>query len=55
MDQTAPFAEPEVPISADSSPIHRTKGDVRQRALVRAAFEVISERGLEGLDRKSVV
>ena len=54
MEQAASFARPEVPVSADSSPIHRTKGDERQRALVQAAFEVIAERGLEGLRTREI-
>jgi AcrR family transcriptional regulator len=54
MEQTVPFEQPAAPISADSSPIHRTRGDERQRALVQAAFEIIAERGLEGLRTREI-
>lgn len=54
MGQTVPFEQPAAPASADVSPIHRTRGDERQRALVQAAFEVIAERGLEGLRTREI-
>jgi AcrR family transcriptional regulator len=54
MEQTVPFEQHMAPVSADSSLIHRTKGDERQRALVQAAFEVIAQRGLEGLRTREI-
>jgi AcrR family transcriptional regulator len=54
LEQLVPFEKPAVTISADGSPIHRTKGDERQRALVQATFDVIAERGLEGLRTREI-
>jgi AcrR family transcriptional regulator len=54
MEQTLPFEQPAAVASADGSPIHRTKGDERQRVLVQAAFEIIAERGLEGLRTREI-
>ena len=54
MEQTVPFEQPAAPVPAGVSPIHRTKGDERQRALVQAAFEVIAQRGLEGLRTREI-
>jgi AcrR family transcriptional regulator len=54
MEPAVPFEQPAAPVSADVAPIHRTKGDERQRALVQAAFGIIAQRGLEGLRTREI-
>jgi len=43
--------DPELSLSA---PIHRSSADSRQQALVQAAFDIIAERGLEGLRTREI-
>ena len=54
MKQSISFKQNTDPEAGLAVPIHRSSGDSRQQALVQAAFDIIAERGLEGLRTREI-